>query len=248
MIIVILPIKNEEKTIRETIKELSYFLKEEDYLYRIVCVDDHSTDKTFKILSELAGENTNIIPFFNTFDCGKGYALKYGYTMISAFLSLSDTDIIVFMDGDGQIRPKDISFFIKQMNFFEADAVVGNKRHLLSILDYPLKRKVVSITFNKIIKMLFGISLNDTQCGIKIFKNAALSKAMKIITTKKYAFDLELLVYLKENHFRIADAPVFIKPQTNLGSVSIKSIIITFIETIKIWIRKKRGFYKWQKS
>ena len=76
---------------------------------------------------------------------------------------------------------------------------------------------------------------------IKLFKRSVLVKTFYDID--RYAFDLELLVRLREQGYRIIDSPVKVYKAYGNGSVSIKSIVYTFIDTLKIWIKKKKGLY-----
>ena len=105
-------------------------------------------------------------------------------------------------------------------------------------------RRIVSKTYNTLIQFLFQIRYQDTQCGIKLFKKHALDSVINKVNVKQYAFDLELIVALRDSKFRVVDAPVKVKKQENIGSVSLKSILKTFVDTCIIWIKKKKGFYK----
>ncbi len=68
------------------------------------------------------------------------------------------------------------------------------------------------------------------------------------IRCDKFAFDLELIVALKQNGFIIYDAPVNVSNQLNSGSANLKNVIETFIDTLKIFFRYSMGYYKVDKS
>jgi hypothetical protein len=148
------------------------------------------------------------------------------------------------MDGDGQIDPSEIKTFLNLMNLYNADVVIGNKRHIYSNTEYGLIRRIVSRGYNLMTKFLFGTSFDDTQCGIKLFQKRALDSVINKVNVKQYAFDMELIIALKEMRFRVIDAPVNIKKQANAGSVKVKTIIRTFIDTVIIWLKVKRGYYR----
>lgn len=238
MLLIILPVKNESISIQETVKQLSEWnvFKE----HKILFIDDNSTDETYHILKKQ--KDISVIP--NKFDSGKGSTLKVGYIYSEYMYGMKDDDFIVFMDGDGQINPKEIDTFIKLKELYDADIVIGNKRHDYSSIHYTLDRQIVSRVYNWIVRYLFGFNFRDTQCGIKMFRKSCLEKIIQKVNTKRYAFDLELIVALRENNFRIIDAPVNLRDQKNKGSVSISSIISTFIDTIIIYKKKKKGFYR----
>ena len=165
---------------------------------------------------------------------GKGAALKNGSQQAKG-------DFIVWLDGDLQIHPREILTFTRIMTMYDADAVVGNKRHSFSITHYSLIRRIVSQSYNFLVRALFGFNLRDTQCGLKLFKAEALKAILPDVVSKGFAFDLEVLVALHRRNYRIADAPVLILPQANAGSVSLGTILKTFWETMRIWRKRKNN-------
>lgn len=243
MILVILPVKNESAHIKKTALRLNLFLSQ--YLkeeFEILFIDDGSTDDSFAKIREIGISHIQCMR--NYFDRGKGSALKAGFVLSNVVYRLEDNDIIIFMDGDGQIEPQEIRTFINLMQLYDSDVVIGNKRHTYSISNYGFIRSIVSSFYNLMARVLFGIRFQDTQCGLKIFKKYALDQVIEKITVKKFAFDLELLVALREMKMRVADAPITIGRQENAGSVSLKNIWQTFTDTIGIYRKMLKGFYK----
>jgi len=241
MILIIIPVKNEENIIGSVALSVDKFCKTLMYDYRLLFIDDKSVDKTFEILKSLKIGNKIVMK--NKFDNGKGSALKTAYILVNSSLKLKDNDQVVFMDGDGQIDPNEITTFLKIGDLFGADIVVGNKRHQYSNTLYGFSRKIISRTYNFMIRMLFGLNLQDTQCGLKMFKKKALDQVIADVNVKKFAFDLELIVACREKGFRVVDAPVYIRRRINRGSVNFISIVQTFFDTLGIWYRKQRGYY-----
>jgi len=168
---------------------------------------------------------------------GKGNAVREG-------LLASTSEHILIMDADMQIPPQEIKTFFKIMELYDADAVIGNKRHPYSNIEYTFFRKIISWGYRFLIAILFSPSLRDTQCGFKLFKRDVLMLIIEKIKSNRYAFDLELIIALKENGFRVVDAPVYVKRQVNKGSVRFLSIWQTLWDTLLIWKRKQEGWYK----
>jgi len=242
MILILIPVKNEEARIGVVALSLSEFCsKNLGCDYRLVFIDDKSADKTFEILKNLNIQHKVVMR--NSFDRGKGSALKTAYILSNSSVKLKDDDLIVFMDGDGQIDPQEITTFLKLGELFNADIVIGNKRHKYSRTLYGIKRKIISKGYNFMIRMLFGLNFEDTQCGLKVFRKKALDEVIADVNIKQFAFDIELLVACRAKGVRIIDAPVYIKRKLNRGSVGLKSIIQTFIDTMRIWYRKQKGYY-----
>lgn len=239
MILFIVPVRNEVKTILNSVSELRKYIKGKPA--EVLFIDDGSSDGTLERLCLLNHQKISTVR--NKFDRGKGSALKTGVVLSEYIYRLNDDDCIVFMDGDGQANPGEIDTFKRIMDFYNADVIIGNKRHKFSITKYGFLRQTVSKGYNLMTRTLFGINFEDTQCGLKMFKKKCLDSVIHDVGTKRYAFDLELIVAMKEKGFRICDSPVTIRTQLNQGSVSLISIFHTFIDTIVIWYKKMKGHY-----
>jgi hypothetical protein len=142
-----------------------------------------------------------------------------------------------------QINPNEIKTFFKLMDLYNAEVVIGNKHHQYSESEYTLTRQIVSKGYYCLVKLLFGLPLRDTQCGFKLFRRRVLDKLIPFIKENRFSFDLEIIVALRDNHIRIVDSPVSVRKQKNQGSVSLKSIWWTFIDTLRIWYRRQKGWY-----
>ena len=57
-----------------------------------------------------------------------------------------------------------------------------------------MTRNFLSIGFNSFVHILLSLRMNDTQAGFKVFRRSALQKILPLISVKRYAFDVELLV------------------------------------------------------
>lgn len=168
---------------------------------------------------------------------GKGNAILQG-------LKLVKEDYVVIMDADLQIDPCDIDTFFNIMELYNADVVVGNKYHIYSNIEYPILRKIISFSYRVLIKVLFNLPLRDTQCGFKLFKSSVIDKIIPVLKETRYCLDLEMLIVLRKKGIRVADAPVYVKKQDNQGSVSLSNILVTFVDTIRVWLKMLRGDYE----
>lgn len=224
MLSIIMPVHNEEMLSRAIweIRRVLIGIKHE-----IIIIDDCSR---FKVKDYYLKD---VMVIRNEYNMGKGRSLLKG-------MRLATHEFVVFLDADLQIHPREIKTFLRIRDLYDADVVIGNKRHPYSQTNYTSFRWFVSNTYNLIIRILFGFLLRDTQCGLKLFRRSVLDMMPDI---DRYAFDLELIVRLREKGCRIIDAPVNVYSTSGQGSVNIKSILRTFMDTIKIWYKKERGYY-----
>ena len=240
-IAVIMPVYNDEVRIKSNIKSAIHQLNYMRYDFQIVVVNDGSTDNTNKRIAQLAKEHTCVSFTSHEPNQGKGYSFIKGVDMLR--YEAHKPDYILLADSDMQISLYELPAFFNIMKTYNADVVIGNKRHPYSDIHYTLARHIISNTYNFICRMLFGIQVRDTQCGFKLFKWNAICDVRDKIYTRRFAFDVELLLALREMHYRIAVAPVAMSKQYNAGSISLRNIWQTFTDTIAIWWRKKRGYY-----
>jgi glycosyltransferase involved in cell wall biosynthesis len=236
---VIIPTFNEANNILKTLNETKRVLSKLDYNYEIIVVDDGSKDETVEIIQEKFNPELDRIYIKNYLpNAGKGNAIKFGY-------QFAEGDFILFMDADLDLHPKQIVKFLNIMDKNEADAVIGSKKSKDSKVNYTLKRRILSNGYYYFIKLLFGLPLRDTQTGFKLFRMNALKVCMPKVSVKKYAFDLELLIILHKNGFKIVECPVEVNQVRKFGGIGIKDILQVFKDTIIIFFRLyfKRIYY-----
>ena len=229
---ILIPAFNEEKKIITTINETINVLDELKRNYEIVIIDDGSIDSTYNIVKEnLCSFNSKVKVKKYLPNAGKGFAIKYGFRFVTG-------EYILFLDADLDLHPSLLKNFLKLIEEHKADIVIGSKRHIKSVVDYPLSRKILSNGYYFIIKFLFGLPIKDTQTGFKLFRYKALEKGISKIVVKKYAFDLELLVVLNKYGYKIIEAPIYLKPtRSYYGRIKMRDIFHIFWDTIAIFYR-----------
>ena len=151
---VIIPIKNEEKSISSLNFSLKKALKELDY--EIIWIDDGSTDNSLQVIKEIADNRTTLVQLSRNY--GQSQAMKAG-------IDHSRSDYIVFLDGDGQNDPMDIPGMFSLIKKEKWDLVAGNRKDRKDDL---LMRKFPSRVANKMIRVLTGVHIKDYGCTLKI--------------------------------------------------------------------------------
>jgi glycosyltransferase involved in cell wall biosynthesis len=147
---------------------------------------------------------------------GKGFALRYG-------MSLARGELVTLLDSDMDIAPEEIGRMVRLLELYEADVVVGSKRHPLSRVYYPRLRRFQSACYQLLVRLLFRVKVRDTQTGLKLMRREVARRVLQVALVKRFAFDLELLALA--THFgyrRIIEAPVDIdyrfSSTVNLGA------------------------------
>ncbi len=224
---IIVPAYNEGKCIFGTIKEIEKVMGNLDY--EIIVIDNNSKDNTKEEVLRAGKANDRVI-LVRELENGKGAALTTGFNS-------SNGNLVIAIDADLDLHPKQIPLLIDYMKKYDADVVVGSKRHPLSKIDYPRQRKALSNIYYLLIRMLFGLPIKDTQAGLKLFKWDVLNEILPRVLCKKYAFDLELLVNAHHRGFKIVEAPIELNFQRLSSRIKAKDVWHIFIDTLAIFYR-----------
>ncbi len=228
----IVPVYKQEKTIVRNLKHLINVLGKIRYDYEIIAVIDGILDNSSKKIKK--ANLPKVITLAYIKNQGKSYAVRLGMTKAKG-------DYVMFIDSGMEIDPNGISMLLEHMEWYNADIIVGSKRHLASRVKYPFMRKVLSYGYYYLVKLMFGIKVRDTQAGIKVFKKKALEKILPRLMEKQFAGDLEILVAADTLGFdRIYEAPIKLEYSTAAftSAVNINAIKGILIDTFAIFYRK----------
>ena len=187
---IVIPAKNEEKTIGEIVEAVAPYGDE------ILVVDGHSTDKTRDIASS---KGAKVILDNNK---GKGDAIRTA-------ISQAANGIIIFFDADGSHEAKDIPLVIEPIMRGRADMVIGSRIRGGSdeawgtIPDFI--RNVGSHIILLAINYRFGVHLTDSQNGFRAIRtDTAKSLELKEnITT----IEQEMLIKCLKKGYRVSEVP-----------------------------------------
>ncbi|PIS23114.1 hypothetical protein COT49_01785, partial [candidate division WWE3 bacterium CG08_land_8_20_14_0_20_40_13] len=204
---VIVPAYKQEKTIKEDIKNIENIISQTRFDFEIIVVNDGSPDHTQREIKKI--KSLKVIVCGYPSNHGKGYAVRYG-------MARAKGDLIAFIDSGMELNPNGISMLIEHMLWYEADAMIGSKRHPASKVIYPYHRKIVSFGAQMFARIFLGINVKDTQVGLKLFKRGLLEKVLPRLIIKRYAFDMEILAVANHLGFkRIYEAPVKLSYNTS---------------------------------
>jgi len=201
---VIIPAFKEGNRIIKNLENLEAELRILNRPYEIILICDGCLD-TYTAAKTMSSSTVKV--FYYEQNMGKGHALKCGADKTTG-------DLVTFIDADMSIDPSEIDTFIKLSDIYNADIVIGSKRHPQSKVNYPVLRRIQSFAYQMLIAVLFQINVKDTQTGLKLFKRDVIRDVLPRAVVKAYAFDLELLVIAHHLGYRkVLEAPVSIKAQ-----------------------------------
>lgn len=232
---IVIPVYNQAKTISASLARIKRVLAPTGLNYELVVVNDGSLDETLEVLKKEQAMDPRVRVLSYNVNRGKGYAVKTGIVETKG-------GFVMFTDGDLDISPNMISEYIRQLE--DCDLVIASKRHPLSKYNAPASRKFLSRAFNLVVRILTGISIKDTQAGLKAGNGPALRAIFRLMLVKRYAFDVELLTIASLLKMQIREMPVEINMDR---SFKVKEIARMFVDVMAISYRYRiRRWYQQQ--
>lgn len=234
----IVPAYRQEKTIVRDLKRIKAVLDNLRYPTELICVIDGKDDSTYSKAFNLSKNSPDIKVIGYETNKGKGYAIRFG-------MAASKGEVVGFVDAGMDLNPNGLSMLLEHFEWYDADIIVGSKRHPVSKVYYPWQRKVLSRGYQLLVFFLFGLRVRDTQVGMKFFKREVLEKVLPRLLVKRFAFDIEILAvsnYL--GYKRIFEAPIDIKlrfggASTVTSQKFLRTVLAMLIDTLSVFYRLK---------
>lgn len=229
---IVMPAYNEEALIYDSITKTLDIVSEFAPELEIIAVNDGSKDNTKAEIVRAVQNDKRVKLVSSDKNHGKGAAILAGVAEAAG-------DYIAFLDADLELPPDQLKDYIECMEQKNADVVIGCKLHRDSHINYPLKRKIISIGYYIMLVVLFHLKVQDTQTGIKLFKADALKSVAHLVRTSGFAYDIELLVALNTRGYKIEEMPVKLQYVRDKDSkrIGIKDVMKVFKDTFVIFNR-----------
>ena len=198
---VIIPMYNEASIIKDTAKTLYEYMSERFEDWELLFSDDGSSDGCGDLVRELALPNVRVVGYEKNH--GKGCAVR------TAMLEACG-DIRMFTDADlaygTEVIGRVADTFAENP---DADLVIGSRNISADGYEgYTFIRKLASKTYIKVLCIVGGFKLSDSQCGCKAFRGDAAEKIFSRCEVDGFAFDFEAILWAVKYNMKIAEMPV----------------------------------------
>lgn len=209
---IIIPVKNEIRTLEELVKRISVSLHSAKINFEIVVVDDYSTDGTWELAQDLQ-ESYPLKAIRKLGKPGKAYSIIEGAVVTTA-------KNIAFIDGDLQYPPEAI---LPMYQSLKTSGLVIGKRIYSGVA--LIRAAVSKISHTVLGKWLFGITY-DVQSGLKVFKREILEH-LPLEKVKPWTLDLPLLLTAQELGHAVTEFDIeFIKRRDGRSKINLLSTSI----------------------
>lgn len=201
---VIIPTFNERENIPIVLWLIEEACSKADISYEVVIVDDASPDGTqdaVKQMQQVMGPD-RIILQTRSGKLGLGTAYRHGLQYVRS-------DWVILMDADLSHHPKYIPQFFKVQQQTGADIVTGS-RYIQGggVSGWNWKRKLTSRGANILASTLLGLQVSDLTGAFRLYKRSVLEKLLRAVTSKGYAFQMEMIARAAASKASIAEVPI----------------------------------------
>lgn len=196
-ILIVIPAYNEARHLKEVIAGIP------EYVDSIIVVDDCSTDDTATVIESL--ESNRVLGLQTERNQGVGGATMLGYLKAKEL----DCDIVVKMDGDGQMTaehlPRLLDAITDGFDYAKGNRFLGGT----SLAAMPRHRLIGNIILTFLNKLASGYwHIFDPQNGYTAISRTALEQLDFSKLHQRYFFENDMLIALNFTRARVADVAI----------------------------------------
>lgn len=166
---VVIPLLNEEESLPELAEWIERVMRNNNFSYEVIFVDDGSTDSSWSVIQQLRAKNDSIKGIKFQRNYGKSAALNEAFRAAQG-------DVVITMDADLQDSPDEIPELRRMIVEDRYDLVSGWKKVRY---DNTLTKNIPSKFFNAVTSKVSKIKLHDFNCGLKSY-NKKVVKSIEV--------------------------------------------------------------------
>jgi glycosyltransferase involved in cell wall biosynthesis len=190
MLSVVIPARNEQSTLPSVLSDLFNVIPELDgYRVEVICVDDHSTDRTAEIARSFGARLIQ-----NTGKSGKGMALRAGFAAARG-------DVLAMMDADYSHRAEDLPLFLTALK--DGVGLVIGSRVVGGSEEYTHIRALGNVFLSAALGICTGRYLSDALNGFKVFRREVFTDFQ--YTSSAFEMEIEIIANTLRRGYRIVE-------------------------------------------
>jgi len=234
---IIIPAYNEAKRLPATLIDIEQRLRQAEFSYEILVVNDGSVDGTAEIVRKMCAQIPCLRLVDNAENRGKGAVVRQGMLLASGAIRL-------FTDADNSTS---IDHFTQMIPLLKAGygVVICSRVIDGSVLDppQPWYRQLLGKLGNRVIQVLLLPGIGDTQCGFKAFTEDAARRTFSLCEVRGWGFDAEVLRLAKALGYRIGQVPVHWRAQGG-SKVGSSAYLQVLLDSVRVRWRLSVKHYK----
>jgi len=243
MVIITLPAYNEEESLPLLLERVVESMEEGDTEYRVIVVNDGSTDGTAAVTDELKGRMP-LERIDHAANRGLGEAVRTG--LLHALELADDRDIIVTMDSDNTHTPGLIPGMVRGIREGNDVVIASRFRPGAHIMGVPLYRRVLSRAASWCFRIVFPTrNVRDFTSGYRAYRAGMLRKAFEIygrqfVSESGFSCMVDILLKLRSTGAIMTELPLVLRYDYKYG-VSKMLVLRTVFDTLKLLVARRLG-------
>jgi len=199
---IIIPIYNEEKTLKEVINKVEMVNLIENLEKEIVLVEDASKDLTGKIIKEYEGRDGFKV-LRHKENRGKGASVIDGIKEASG-------DFLIIQDADLEYEPEEYNKILPKLLSGEAEVVYGSRfLNSESIKKMTWDQYISNKVLTKLSNILTGLKLTDMETCYKAFTKKVADDIKGKLISERFGIEPEITARIKK--YKVLEVPIFYK-------------------------------------
>jgi glycosyltransferase involved in cell wall biosynthesis len=195
------PVYNEELALGKSVRKLHAYLRASfPFTWRILIVDNASTDGTLKVAERLSRELPGV-DAMHVRAKGRGRALR------AAWLG-SPAEVVCYMDVDLSTDLRALLPLVAPLVSGHSDVAIGSRLATGARVVRGPKRELISRGYNRLLHAALRTRFSDAQCGFKALRADTARELLDQVSNDEWFFDTELLVRAQRRGLRIHEVPV----------------------------------------
>jgi len=236
---VVIPAYNEANRLPPYLESVAAYLTRRGITHEILVIDDGSNDDTVQVVKQCAAAHPSVRLIRLPRNTGKGAAVRTGMQAARGTLRL-------FTDADGATPIQELERLeVAIMN--GADLAIGSRPLASRDARYTVKarphRALMGSLFSRIVRWLGIRDICDTQCGFKLFRDAAAAALFSVCRIDGYGFDLELIYIAQRRGYRIVEVPINWADQPGSKVQVVRDGFRMLREMLAVRCNERRGLY-----
>lgn len=180
---------NLEPMVRAALETLPRFAEN----FEVIIVDDGSRDGTAREGEALAAGHPHVRYIRHPVNRGYGEAVRTGLTQ-------STRDLVFYTDGDRQFDVGELALLLEHLP--GSDIVAGYRLRRAD----PWHRLFIAWTYNRVLRLLFGLRLRDVDCAFKLLRRQVIQEVSP--GSGGAFFSAELILRARHRGFRVTEVGV----------------------------------------
>lgn len=208
----------------------------DQYPYRVLVVDDDSPDGTGRVADGLAAAYPGRLHVLHRTG-RRGLGLSYVDGFRHALTT--DADLVCQMDADLSHDPKYLPDLVAAAER-HYDVVIGSRYlHGVSVVNWPLRRIVLSSFANAYVQAITGLGTRDTTSGFRCWRRAALEVlGLERFLSQRYAFMVETIFEAARRGCRVGETPIiFVERRQGASKMSFRVLLESMILPWRLVLR-----------